>query len=100
MNLFKHFARSLCRCLYSVNIVGAFIPSEEASNYLAYSNYANGHDALAESQASFAVVDAPLNNGSNLAGTHSTILKRRDQARRKKQTTTPLLAVKKLTITT
>lgn len=81
-------------------VLGAFIPSEEASNYLAYGNYAGGHEALAESQPSFTIVEAPLNNGSNLVGAQATLLKRRDQPRRKKQTSTPVLAVKKFTITT
>lgn len=83
-----------------MKFVGAFIPSEEASNYLAYGNYPSGHEGLAESQPSFTIVEAPLNNGSNLVGGPATLLKRRDQARRKKQTSTPLIAVKKFTITT
>lgn len=100
LNLFWCFTSTSYRCLYNENIAGAFIPSDEASNYLAYGHYPSGHDALAESQVNFAVADTPLNNGSNLAGGQATLVKRRDQPRRKKQTTTPVLAVKKFTITT
>lgn len=85
-------------------VLGAFIPSEEATNYLAYGNYPSGHEALAESQQGYAIVEAPLNNGSNLVAGQATLVKRRDHARRKKQTppaaSTPVLAVKKFTITT
>lgn len=79
-------------------VSGSFVPSEEAAQYLPYNYGSGGHEGVAESQSSFAYVEAPGSNASSLSG-QAAIAKRRDQARKKKQTA-PILAVRKFTITT
>lgn len=81
-------------------VSGAYVPhAEESNNYLAYSNYSpSGHEALAESQANYAVVEGP-NTTASLSGVHqAAIAKRRDSNKRKKYNP-PVLEVRKYTVT-
>lgn len=70
----------------------------EDGHYLAYANYSpSGHEAVAESQGNFAVVQAPNNTVVAVPVAHTGIAKRRDEARLKKETPA-LLTVRKFTI--
>lgn len=73
----------------------------EDGHYLTYANYApSGHEAAAESQANFAVVQAPINSSVvALPNAHqaAVLAKRRDETLRRKEAPA-VLAVRKFTI--
>lgn len=76
---------------------GAYMAGDDG-HYLAYANYSpSGHEATAESQPNYAVVQAPNNTVVAVPVAHATLAKRRDESRLKKDSPA-ILAVRKFTI--
>lgn len=74
--------------------------AEESSPFYAYSHYSGvpqGHEAVAESQANYAMVESPNGTAAQMSPQQAAIVKRRDQARRTKAPS--IVAVKKYTVT-